>query len=87
MARHTTFLNEESNIMNISSFPINRLARCNSHKIYTGCFAGNMTKIIQSLIGQTKNMKDDSEKCAYRSRGWCHLALPGIKSHCKVTII
>lgn len=50
MARRTIFLNEESSIMNISSFPINRLAGCNSNKIYTGCFAGNMTKIIQNLI-------------------------------------
>lgn len=49
MARHATFLNEESSIMNISSFPINRLARCNFNKIYTGYFAGNMTKIIQNL--------------------------------------
>ena len=49
MARHTIFLNEESRIMNISSVPINRLARCNSNKIYTGCFAGNLTKIIQNF--------------------------------------
>lgn len=57
------------------------------NKIYTGCFAGNMTKIIKIHMTANQNMKDDFEKGEYRSRGKCRLALPASKSHCKVTII